>query len=132
MKVTTQDIIKILSLEDELKKKLLSEWNKFSEDQRINLEEIIWDTYADLYQMRFDLNTQLAFHELSDGEGSLDTKFAQRIREKTDDEFEQLFQNGLPVANLVETRGKLQDLLKDVVTNDNTITTDATKDESSN
>lgn len=132
MKVTTQDIIKILTFEDEFKKKLLSEWDTYSEDQRLNLEEIIWDTYADLYQIRFDLNTEQALLELSEGEESVDSKFAQRIKEKTDDEFEQLFQHKIPAVELVETREKLQDLMKNVIADANTTTSEDNKDMSSN
>jgi hypothetical protein len=132
MNITTQDIIKILTIDDEFKKKLLTEWDTFSEDQQLNLTEIIWDTYADLYQLRYEINAEIALQELSEGKESVDSKFAHRIREKTDDEFEQVFQQGLPVSSLVETREKLQDLIQTVVPNATTPASDATPNESSN
>lgn len=132
MKIVTKDIIRILTFNDELKTQLLSEWDTYSEDKRLNLEEIIWDTYADLYQMRYDMNTDIAIQELSEGEQPLDTKFAERIRQQTDDEFEQLFQQGIPVANLVEARDKLQDLIKNAVTDETAKTSEDTNDTASN
>jgi hypothetical protein len=132
MNITRQEIIKILPFDEELKQKLLTEWDTFSEDQHLNIEDIIWDTYADLYQARYDMNTEIALEELSQGMESVDSKFAQRIRDKTDDEFEQLFEHGIPATDLLETREKLQDLMQNVVTTDNATPPEENNNASSN
>jgi len=114
MKVTTQDIIKMLPFEAEFKHKMLSEWDSYSDDQRFNLEGIIWDTYADLYQNRLETNTELAIRDLSKGEEKLDEEFGKRVREKTDKEFDEMFKQNVPEVTLVETRDKLQEIMESV------------------
>ncbi len=115
MKATTTDVINIIPFEPAFKEKLLSQWETLSEDQRFELEQIIWDTYADLYQTRYDTNTQLAFQEASKGNESLDSEFGQRVREKTDKEFEDMFEKQVPAADLADAREKLQDLIEGAV-----------------
>jgi hypothetical protein len=118
MAMTTQTIIEILPLEKEFKDKVLSEWDQLTDDQRFNMEQLLWDAYAELYDIKYDENEQTAFLRVQDNEDNFDKDFYKRIREKTNEDMSHMTSQHATSEDLSNTREQLSKILDQAPTQD--------------
>lgn len=112
MKITTLDIIKILPFEAEFKKSMIEGFDAFTPDQKFNIEQIVWDAYGALYQIKLDKNTREALMKVEDGQESLDKEFHKRIKDQTEKEMQTQFNQTETNVDLTEAREALQAIIK--------------------
>lgn len=110
--ITTKDIIKALPLEDDVKNMLLENFDTFDYGKKFVLEEMIWEYYDTLYNMRLQANVQAALEELK-GKEKKDEKFMLKIRQKTDKEMEQELEKSLAQTDISSIRSSLQKIAEE-------------------
>jgi hypothetical protein len=131
MNLTTKDIIRLLPLDPPFKQDLLNRYDTLTADQKFEIEQMVWDVYDELYQLRLEANTEEAFIRVQEQQEAFDEDFYKRIKEKTDNEMMQktatLLQHQAPAIspqnssdsveqpsspNLDATRQELQKILQ--------------------
>lgn len=111
MKITTKDLIQLLPFEEAFKASLLADFDNLSADQRANIADIVWDTYAAVYQIRLDKNTREALVLAETGQKQLDSEFYKKIREKTNSEMQSQLSQVETTVDLSEAREELQKIM---------------------
>jgi hypothetical protein len=113
MKITTKGLIDILPFEEAFKAQLHQQWDSMSTDQRNTIAQLLWDTYADIYEDRFDTNVDLALIEVANGlkTDMLNQQFGKKIKEQTEKEMREQVTQVTTVSNLAQARDELQRLL---------------------
>ena len=76
--MTTKDIVKILSFDEDFKTTLLNQLDSLSPDQKFTIEQLLWKTYASAYRLRLDQNLELALLRAGDNREPLDRDFYKR------------------------------------------------------
>lgn len=112
MKITTQDIIKVLPFEEDFKKVLADFYGKADADRKFNLEQMLWDTYFTYFQIRLDENIELAMEKAKDGQEKLDGDFYKRVRMETQKQIENESIKKVTSSDLDSVRAKLQSFLQ--------------------
>lgn len=112
MKITTQDIVKILPFEPAFKKSLTDFFEKADADRKFNLEQVLWDTYYTYYQIRLDENIELAMERAKANQEKLDGEFYKRVREETQKQLETESLGEVTTSDLDSVRAKLQSFLQ--------------------
>lgn len=111
MKLGTKDIIKILPFEDSFKKDLLDKYDFLDDDQKYNIQTIVWDIYNWIFDTRLQENINVAMDMAIKGQEKLDNKFYARINELTEKEFATGNLQSVDEVDLSTTRDKLQEIL---------------------
>jgi len=112
--LTTKGLIDILPFEEEFKTDLKNKWDSLSMDQRNFISQLLWDTYADIYEARYDTNVEVALEQIAEGEEtgfSLDKTFGKKIREKTQEELRKQATTAVSTATLSDTRKALESIM---------------------
>jgi hypothetical protein len=112
MTLTTQDIIQLLPFSEDFKSSLLADFDSLNPDQKFNIEQLVWDAYDELYQIRLEENTQLAFLRVEKEEEEFDADFYKRINEKTDQDMRKQSVQQTTESDLSETREELEKILQ--------------------
>lgn len=112
MKMATKDIIKVLPFDPEFKSKLLSDFDTLDPDQKFTIEQIVWDAYYALYQLKLEENLQLALARAGKNKESLDDTLYKRVREQTEQEMQEEYVKGTTQADLSATRDTIQSMIK--------------------
>lgn len=113
MTLTTKDIIKMLPFEEAFKAKLLEDFDTLSPDQKYQIEELIWDAYAVIYQLRFEKNFREALLRVEEKKEEIDEEFSKRIREQTNKDLQNTQTQQSSAIDLSETRAALQEIIND-------------------
>lgn len=108
---TTQDIIKILPFNPEFKEELLRDYDELTDDQRYEIERVIWDLYDAVYEMRLQTNIELAMAKAKKDEEKLDEEFYARVHKQTEDELTKEFNTTETTVDLSEAREELEKIL---------------------
>lgn len=113
-RITTKDIIKILPFETAYKTGLLSEFDSWTDDQRLNIEEALWNAYDALYELRLQENTKLALMQAGQNQEKLDQDFYKRVREKTDKEMQEEQSESAGVVDLTAARSAMEKIISEI------------------
>src|SRR5207302_2359918 len=89
METTTQNIIKMLPFDEDFKIQLLENFDIFTQDQKHEIENIVWNLYMKLHDLKLQENTLLAMERVKNNEEKIDEDFYTRIKEKTEKDMEQ-------------------------------------------
>ena len=112
MKVTTENIIKMLPFEQSFKDNLLAGWGDLSSDQKFAITQTLWSAYADVYDIAFDKNLHVELLKIQEGQGELDEGLYQRIKEQTELELQQIGEQQESSTDLSSTREALDKILE--------------------
>lgn len=88
MKLTTKDILKILPFEENFKKNLLDNFDSLDQDQKFNIERLIWDTYDALFELKLEENLQIALLAAKNNQEKLNDELYARVEELTEREMQ--------------------------------------------
>lgn len=113
IKTTTLDIIKMLPFEKSFQLKLLEQFDKLNPDQKFELEQMLWDTYDAIYELKLQENLDLALAKVKTHEETLDKDFYARAKRLTEEQMEgDLLKNtsGFDISNI---RTKLESIVKE-------------------
>lgn len=108
MKITTQEIIQVLPISQQIKDSLTQQWASMDADTRFDLEQIIWDAYDTLFDIALEENIKLELMKASQEEVKLDDTFYQRMNERTELQMQQKQLVDVDSAQLADIRGKLE------------------------
>lgn len=108
--LSTKSLIKTLPLEREFKEKLLSKYDSLTLELKVDIDELVWDVYDAIYQMKLQENMELAL--LDEKTDKLDPGFYSSIRKKTDEQMREEELKSIDNFDLASTRGKLENVLK--------------------
>jgi len=108
MRLTTKDIIKTLPFASEFQKQLLEGFDSLDADKKFEIEQILWDSYDALFQIKLEENLELATIEAEVGNVALDQDFYKKAQEKTEKEMKSNFHEETKDMDLSAIREKLQ------------------------
>ncbi len=118
MKLGTKDLIKILPFDDQFKKDILERYDFLDEDQKFNIQNVVWDTYNLLFDMKLQENIDLALQMAAQNQEKLDKDFYDRVKEVTEQEFSSGSFKSVEQMDLAQTREKLQEILQKIESDD--------------
>jgi len=112
MQLTTINIIKILPLEEVFKAQLLKQYASLNADQKFAIEQLVWNGYADFFELKLQENIRLALEQAKNKNGKLDKGFYDRVRAQTEQEIQEFSTATTAKIDLTSTREKLEELMK--------------------
>lgn len=111
MELTREKIIQILFIDSELKTKLLKEWDNFNPDLQFELEQLLWDGYYAIYQIRLQENLQLMLKQAKEKKLTLDRDFYNQVQEQTEADLNQVNAKTVDNNDLSLIRQKIKNLI---------------------
>lgn len=108
----TKDIIKILPFSQENKDALLGNWETMDQGQRYELENIIWEYYDSVCEMRYQYNLQQALADVQQGLRKLDDNLYKSVREKSEKEIDEEAMKKLTNQDIDDIRNKLKTFIE--------------------
>ncbi len=114
MELTTQKLIHILPIDEEVRKDILQRWDTMDPDEKFQTERILWDTYYELFRIRLEKNLQLKLSQLGEENSDMeaDPEFYKRVSEQTEKEMQSENYKTADVSELGNVRTKLEELMK--------------------
>lgn len=112
MKMTTQNIIKMLPFQKEFQIKLIEQFDQLTADQKFALEQILWDTYEAIYKLKLQENLQLALLRAKNKQEKLDKDLYARAKKQTEKQMETDFVKNATDFDVSHTRAKLESIIK--------------------
>ncbi len=88
MTLTTRSIIKILPFEEGFKTDLLDLFEQLDDDQKLVIQQILWDTYFAIYKGALEEKTQEAMVKAGEGKEKLDKEFYLRVEQEIEKEMQ--------------------------------------------
>ncbi len=113
MKITTLDIIKMLPLEKEFQKRLHEQFDKLTPDQKFEMEQLLWDAYDAIYDLKLQENLNLAFAKVKSHEETLDKDFYARTKQETEKQMETEFLKNTSGFDITNIRSRLESIVKE-------------------
>lgn len=113
MKITTLDIIKMLPFEKSFQLKLFEQFDKLNPDQKFEMEQVLWDTYDAIYDLKLQDNLNLAFAKVKSHQESLDKDFYARTKQETEKQMENEFLKNISGFDITNIRSRLELIAKD-------------------
>ena len=110
----TKDLITVLPFDPEFKEALSKRYDTLTPDQQYAVEDILWNFYDSVYELRLQTNMDAAFERAKKNKEVLDESFYQRVREQTEREFEKESSMIATVEHLSDTREELAKILKQI------------------
>lgn len=110
--LTTQEIIQSLPFNQLFKKTLIAEFPKMESGRKFIVEQLLWDTYEALFQIKIDEKTDLAFEKAKRNEIELDENFYKTIRAEAEKEMKEGVFQRTTDQDLEAIRTKLQSFIK--------------------
>lgn len=114
MDITTKDIIKILPFDNQFKIDLLEIFDNLSDDQKYNVERILWTTYSALYKLKYQEKVRLAMVEVKNGQRGLDNNLGDKIEEEVEKEMQEEAQKSIEGTDLTAARKAMEQIVKEI------------------
>lgn len=113
MELTTQKLIYILPLEEEVRKNLLTNWEGMDPDVKFQTERILWDTYYAMLRLKVDKKIAMNLADVDDiTTHELTSDFYNRIYEEAEKEFASENVKHSDQSELGSVRNKLEELMQ--------------------
>ena len=117
MKLSIEDIIKVLPFDEALKSELLNNFSNYSLDQRFALEQIIWQTYDSIFKIKLEENVEIAIAEAEEKGVPPEKDFYKKIREKTKQEIHSQHSLVVEEGDLEAARSSLAQIINTTSSN---------------
>ncbi|QQG40745.1 MAG: hypothetical protein HYV37_00230 [Candidatus Levyibacteriota bacterium] len=114
MKITTKSIIKALPFEEQFRLDLINKLDSLSADQKFTIEQILWDAYFSLYDLKMDTNLKLALERAKNNEETLDKDFYKRVEAQTEKEMENQAVEATERVDLTAARKAMELIVKEI------------------
>lgn len=111
MKLTTKDIIKYLPFEEEFKTKLLESWDTMEMDLKCTIEQVLWDAYDGMYDLKLKENIELGLIKAREKNEMPGPEFYKQIEAQTDKEMQSETYQKAGDAELSQVRSRLEALI---------------------
>jgi len=113
MKLNTKTVIQSLPLNEDLKKNILSKWDDMDQDLRYEIENLVWEAYFELENVKVDERLQENFQKAKKGEIPLNEDFYKNAFQEVVLVQDQKIHEQVDSAELAAVRQKLELLMKD-------------------
>jgi hypothetical protein len=112
-KVTLTSIIKMLPLEESIKR-LLKNFETLDADRKYDIERALWDTYYALYELKHEENLKKALILVGEDQEKLNSEFGKRALEQTDKDMEEMILNGMKQQDLAAAEEAMKLIVKEI------------------
>ncbi len=114
MKLSTENIIKIIPLEEAFKDELLKQLPSLTPDQRYNMADIIWGAYYTYLDILVERNVELALERAKEGKETLDKSLYKRIYDETEKELQTTGAQVVSEKDLETARAAMEKIVKEM------------------
>lgn len=112
MKITTKDIIKFLPFNNDFKNKLLEEFDSMELNKKFELEQMLWDAYDNLFELKVQEKMQVMIEKAKNKEIPLDQNIYRLAEKEAEKEMEAGFFKETTDTDLDAVRTRLEALMK--------------------
>ena len=113
-RIETKDIIRLLPFDSMYKLELLENFDTWDADQKLNIEEILWNAYDAYFTLLYQQNIQLGFLAAEKNEEKLDDTFYPRMRTKTNEQIEKQLETETTEVDLSAARQAMEKIVKEI------------------
>ncbi|PIS08898.1 hypothetical protein COT75_04395 [Candidatus Beckwithbacteria bacterium CG10_big_fil_rev_8_21_14_0_10_34_10] len=89
-KFNTKQLLQILPLDENLRKKVVTNFDSFSEDQKLALKKLSWIMFFELYTNKIKEEFEKTLYEISQEKGDLKANLYQEIEENVLNKLKQI------------------------------------------
>jgi len=113
--MTTEDILKLLPLEEEEKIRVLNEYEFGTKERKADIELLAWTGYMEWYDERVKENITKEMDLIKKGEGgALDKTLYARALKRTEDELQEELTKGVTDTDLARARVAMKQIMNEI------------------
>lgn len=103
----------MLPFEKQFQLKLLEMYEKeqLTPDQKFEVEQVVWDTYDALYELKLQENLQISLHKARNNQEKLDKELYLRAKQLTERQMENDYSLYTTGTDISQVRAKLDTLI---------------------
>jgi hypothetical protein len=107
-------IIKSLPIAEEIKTKIINQYDSFTVSQKTAIDQLAWTTYDALYEERLKENLQIQYDNVKAGLGIVGEDFYKKALKKTDQEMTEDFEESVSKHDLSEARKAMEVIVREI------------------
>ncbi len=112
MKLNTKTIIQLLPLDEEMKQSLLTKWDDMDPDLRYEIENLVWEAYYELEDVKVQEQVQTDLQKVKAGELPLNQDFYAHAVEETEKDQGKEIHESADTVELASVRQRLELLMR--------------------
>lgn len=112
--MTTQDIIKILPLEENEKQQMLNLYERGTKEQKIEIDVLAWTNYLEMYDETIDENFAEEVDQIKKGKGGPLDGLYPRVVEKAEKELNEETNKAITAADLTMARKAMKQIVDEI------------------
>lgn len=112
--MTVQDIIKVLPMDNDLRMKILDNFDSMKPSKKFMITKAAWKTYMMIYEEKLDQNLELQFYEVSEGKGKLGKDFYARALKKTEHQMTKDLSKSIEAIDLAVARKTMEFIVREI------------------
>ncbi len=117
--MTTQDIIKMLPIEEKLKIQILNRYESMDQYEKLSIDEMAWNTYFSFYDERLKENLGQQYDRVKKGEEKFGDDFYARALKKTEQEMQAESQESTGTVDLAAARKAMEQIMAEITASKN-------------
>lgn len=114
MKLSTENIVKLLPFEESFKKEFFEQYPSLDADRKFTIQQLVWEAYYAFYRLELEKNFQLGLDDLKTGKEKPDAQFYKRIKEKTQTEMRSDAVEEVEEVDLTEARAAMEKIIAEM------------------
>lgn len=114
MKITTENIVKLLPFEESFKKEFFQQYPNLDADRKFTIQQLVWEAYYAFYRLELEKNFQLGLDDLKTGKEKPDNQFYKRVKEKTQTKMRKDAVEEVQEVDLTEARAAMEKIIAEM------------------
>ena len=110
--LTTQQILKILPMSEDIRTDILTKFDGFNEDQKLSLRKLCWTMFFQLYNDQVNYEFQKTLLEVKDKKRGLQKNMYQKIEDQVFNQLKQKLLIHADKSAVENVRSKLQQFFR--------------------
>lgn len=112
--MTTKDAIKLLPLDDTLKRQVLNMYDFMEPDAKRTIERLSWKTYFYMYNQQTQFNIINQFEEVEQGKAKFGKEFAKEVDKKTQQDMRTQADETAGSVDLAAARHAMEQIMNEI------------------
>lgn len=112
--MTTQDIIKMLPIDETRKIQILNRYDSMDQYEKLSIDEMAWSAYFTLYDERLKENVGMQYDKVKNGKEPYGDDFYARALKKTDQEMKGEFEESAATVDLAAARRAMEQIVGEI------------------
>jgi len=112
--MSTQDIIKILPIEETLKVDILSRYDTMDKYEKLSIDEMAWNAYYSLYDEKLKENLGVQYENVKKGEEPFGDDYYARALKKTKEAMKVESQDSVTSVDLTAARKAMEVIVREI------------------